>query len=106
MTVQVKSGFCVTYSGREDLFYGGVSPLWYKVNNTNRLYSELPSDPALLEEAMCGTYNRKGFQCGECIDGYGPGVYSLDRTCVDCSKLSMGSAICLYVLVAFVPIAL
>ena len=55
---------------------------------------------------MCGTYNRKGFQCGECIDGYGPGVYSLDRTCVDCSKLSMGSAICLYVLVAFVPIAL
>ena len=38
MTVQVKNGFCVTYSGREDLFYGGVSPLWYKVNNTDRLY--------------------------------------------------------------------
>ena len=106
MKVQLKSGYCVTYSGQGSLFYGGNSPLWYKVNHTNRLYSELPSDPALLEEAMCGPYNRKGFQCSECIDGYGPAVYSLDRTCVDCSKLSTGSAICLYVLVAFVPIAL
>ena len=106
MKAELKIGYCVTYSGHGEVFYGGVCPLWYKVNNTNRLLSELPSDPDLLEEAMCGSYNRKGFQCSECIDGYGPGVYSLDRTCVDCSKLSIGSAICLYLLVVFVPITL
>ena len=106
MEAVMKSGYCITYSGDDGVFYGGICPMRYKVNNTDRLYSELPSDPALLEEAMCGTYNRKGFQCGECIDGYGPGVYSLDRTCVDCSKLSMGSAISLYVLADLVPITL
>ena len=100
MEVQVKSGYCVT-SGQDGVFYAGISPLWYKVNNTNRLFSDLPSDPELLEGAMCGAYNRRG--CGECIDGYGPGVYTLDMMCADCSQLSMGSAICLYLLVTFVP---
>ena len=103
MEVQVKSGYCVTFSGQDGVFYAGISPLWYKVNNTNRLFSDLPSDPELLEGAMCGAYHRKGFQCGECIDGYGPGVYTLDMMCADCSQLSMGSAICLYLLVTFVP---
>ena len=55
---------------------------------------------------MCGPYNRKGLLCGECIDGYGPGVYTLDRKCFDCSKFSTGSTICLYLLVEFVPILL
>ena len=106
MEAVMKSGYCITYSGQDGVFYGGICPIRYTVNNTNRLYSELPSVPALLEEAMCGPYNRKGFQCSECIDGYGPAVYSLDRTCVDCSKLSTGSAICLYILADLVPITL
>ena len=40
------------------------------------------------------------------MDRYGPGVYTLDRKCVDCSKFSMSSAICLYLLVEFVPVFL
>ena len=52
---------------------------------------------------MCGPYNRKGLLCGECIDGYGPGVYTLDSKCADCSKFS---TICLYLLVDIIPITL
>ena len=44
------------------------------------------------------------YQCAECIDGYGPAVYSLHRACADCSKSSVVSGICLYFLVACLPI--
>ena len=33
-------------------------------------------------------------------------MYAFDRKCVDCSKFSMSSAICLYLLVEFVPVLL
>ena len=104
MKVHIKVGYCVTYSGYDGVFYGSNCPLLYKANNSDRLFSELPSDPELLEDAMCGTYNRKGVQCAECIDGYGPAVYSLDRACADCSKSSVVSGICLYFVVACLPI--
>ena len=107
-TMEVVTWFnsCVTFSGQEGVFYAGYCPYSYKFNHSNGIYSLLPSDPDLLNEAMCGPYNRKGLLCGECIDGYGPGVYTLYRKCVDCSKLSMSSAICLYLLVEFLPVLL
>ena len=39
-----------------------------------------------LNRFVCGGYNRKGAQCRECIDGYGPAVFSDSGTCADCSK--------------------
>ena len=106
MEVVIWFEHCATYSGQEGVFYAGQCSYSYKFNHSNKLYSWLPADPNLLNEAMCGPYNRKGLLCGECIDGYGPGVYTLDRKCVDCSMFSMSSAICLYLLVEFVPVFL
>ena len=106
MEVGIWFDSCATFSGQEGLFYAGSCPYSYKFNHSNNLYSLLPSDPDLLNEAMCGPYNRKGLLYGECIDGYGPAVYAFDRKCVDCSKFSMSSAICLYLLVEFVPVLL
>ena len=106
MEVMIWFVSCATFSGQEGVFYAGYCPYSYKFNHSYKLYSLLPSDPDLLNEAMCGPYNRKGLLCGECIDGYGPGVYTLDRKCVNCSKFSMVSAICLYLLVEFVPVLL
>ena len=106
MEVMIWFDSCATFSGQEGVFYVGHCSYSYKFNHSNTLYSLLPSDPDMLNEAMCGPYNRKGLLCGECMDGYGPGVYTLDRKCVDCSKFSMSSAICLYLLVEFVPVLL
>ena len=105
-TVQIISDFCVSYSGQDGLFYIGRSPQNNKFNNTNRMFSELPPDPDLLEDKMCGPYNRKGLLCGQCIDGYGPGIYTFNSKCVDCTQFSTLSAICLYLLVDIVPITL
>ena len=104
--VTIEFDYCATFSGKEGVFYAGQCLYSYKFNYSNTPYPLLPSDPDLLNEAMCGPYNRKGLLCGECNDGYSPGMYTLDRKCVDCSKFSMSSAICLYLLVEFVPILL
>ena len=39
-----------------------------------------------LNNFICKKYNRKGAQCRQCIDGYGPAVFSDAITCADCSK--------------------
>ena len=70
------------------------------------MYSEMPSDPNMLHDVMCGPYNRKGLLCGECIDGYGPPVYSFDMKCVNCLKLSPGYAVALYLVLELLPITL
>ena len=39
-----------------------------------------------LNYVTCKVYNRKGFHCRQCIDGYGPAAFSDGITCADCSK--------------------
>ena len=104
--VEVRIGFCVTYNTDDDHYYSGFCPYSYKENTTNRLFSILPTDPERLSDSLCGPYNRKGLLCGECIDGYGPVVYSLDMKCADCSNISITTAIVLYLLLQFIPITL
>ena len=104
MDVQIRNRFCVTYSGKIGLFYGGTCPFSYKLNSSNRLFSKLCTSPEDLETAMCRFYNGKGFQCGECLDGYGLGVYTVSMKCAQCSNYSVTSATLLYLLVALVPI--
>ena len=106
MTAEIAGGFCATSTEQEGLYYAGYCPLGHTNNNTDRMFSELPSDPDLLNDTMCGPYNRKGLLCGRCIDGYGPAVYSLDMKCADCSKISTGSAISLYLFLELIPITL
>ena len=106
MDVQIRNGFCVTHSRKIGLFYGGTCPFSYKSNSSNRLFSKLCASPEELENVMCGSYNRKGFQCGECLDGYGLGVYTMIVKCAQCSNYSVTSAKLLYLLVALVPIVI
>ena len=39
-----------------------------------------------LNYVTCKEYNRKGFHCRQCIDGYGPAAFSDSITCTNCSK--------------------
>ena len=39
-----------------------------------------------LNRFTCGDYNRQGRYCRQCVDGYGPALFSDDATCADCSK--------------------
>ena len=104
--VEIRDGFCATSAGEEGQYYYGGCPFGRTVNNTNRIYSEMPSDPGLLDDVMCGPYNRKGLLCGECIDGYGPTADVLDLKCANCSKLSEYYSIPLYLVLQLFPVTL
>ena len=96
----IHSGVCLTTGPTNDISVG-LCPLTFGnwKNITNRYWSELPTDPDMLNATMCGPYNREGLLCGKCIDGYGLPVYSLDVKCVNCSKFSTSASITLYVII-------
>ena len=100
---QIANGYCATSTEQEGLYYAGFCPF---SPTENRMYSELPSDPDLLNEVMCSPYNRTGLLCSECIDGYGPAVFSPYKKCENCSKLSTGFAVSLYLFLELTPITL
>ena len=104
--VEIGYGTCATSAGEEDQYYIGKCPFRHTVNNTKQIYSEMPSDPGLLDDVMCGSYNRKGLLCGECIDGYGPTADVLDLKCVNCSKLSEYFSIPQYLVLQLFPVTL
>ena len=103
-TVEIKEGYCATSAGYGDLYYVGLCYFRHTVNNTNRLFSEMPCDPHQLDEVMCGHFNRKGLLCGECFKGFGPAIYSLDLKCANCSQISTGYAVTAYMLLELAPI--
>ena len=104
LKIEVADGYCV--SQKKQKYYSGRCLYAHSGNYTDRAFSEAPRSPNMLNEYMCGIYNRKAFFCGRCIDGYGPAVYSLEMKCVDCSKFSPGVAIILYLLLESIPITI
>ena len=104
----INNEVCLVSATNSNTYSVGLCPLtlgnWENI--TNRLYSELPSDPDMLNATMCGPYNREGYLCGKCIDGYGLPVYSHDLKCVNCSKFSRGVSIVMYIIIQFVLITL
>ena len=101
----INNAVCLMSATNSNTYSVGLCPLtlgnWENI--TNRLWSELPSDPDMLNATMCGPYNREGYLCGKCIDGYGLPVYSHDLKCVNCSEFSTGVSIVMYIIIQFVP---
>ena len=102
--VDVSIGWCMTFT--EGTVVTGICPYTYISNTTSRIYSSVPSDPTELNAAICGPFNREGFFCGHCMEGFGPATYSFALHCSNCSAISTGSAITLYLLLKFVPITI
>ena len=102
--VEIKEGYCAISAGYEDHYYIGQCPFMHTVNNTNRLFSEMPGDPDVLDNVMCDPYNRKGLLCGECFEGFGPALYSVDMKCANCSEGSPAFGIFLYTFLELVPL--
>ena len=102
--VEIEDGLCATYAGEGSRYFIGHCPFRHTVNNTDSIHSEMPWDPALLDDFMCGHYNRRGLLCGRCIAGYGPTGHVLDLTCANCSGLPEHYAVTLYLVVQLIPV--
>lgn len=79
-------GHCMTYDeGSKTLSY--VVCHFSNENLTaNKKGIKLPSNISELNEYMCGSFNRKGLVCSECIDGFGPSLASLGYECSNCTN--------------------
>ena len=52
---------------------------------------------------MCGPLNRKGLLCRDCLDGFGPAVFTTGYACENCTGHSY-TGVALYLLLELVPI--
>ena len=85
--VYILRGNCITWSNSTNsaVFYTCLySASWDTTRDTYRIPNNVSGTK--LNDITCKDYNRKGDQCKECIDGYGPAIFSDGITCTDCSK--------------------
>ena len=68
-----------------------------------KYYKELPDNESLLNDVMCGPFNRQGLLCSSCRPGYGISVYSFGRPCAKCDSNHLG--VLWYVLLEILPIS-
>ncbi len=59
-----------------------------------------------LNWEVCGSINRAGHLCGDCIEGYGPPVYSYLQDCVKCNQSDYKFNIMKYIVIAYGPLTL
>ena len=67
----------------------------------------LPNNTEDLDRLVCGTQNRTGIVCGECIEGFGPAINSRTYECVNCSDHNVVRGnIAKYVFSVYIPLAI
>ena len=111
-TVDIGAGICMTYDttrkyvaeNSSSLLIVGNCPYGPFPNTTNRKFTTLPTDTTQVNSSQCAPYNRRGLFCGECLEGFGPSVYSFDLHCANCSHMSTTAAISLYLVMELLPI--
>ena len=62
------------------------------------------NDSRLLDNELCKELNRTGQLCGDCIEGYGPPVYSYSLKCVKCKESNFRYNLFKYIVLAFLPL--
>lgn len=70
---------CISYSHNQSSLVVGSCPYNHV---TNFPLSNLTAE--MLDERVCGQFNRQGFLCSKCREGYGVAVNRYDYPCVSC----------------------
>ena len=83
-TVFLVYGYCMTYDNRTKVV--SVAKCIYTLFSRNNAswHTELPSNPDQLS-TICDKWNRDGFLCSQCKEGYGLSITNLYMRCVECS---------------------
>ena len=96
-------GYCMTHDDSSGDTFLGRSIFYNYQKPTNHLYLELPINISHLNDFMCGPLNRKGLLCSDCLDGFGPAVFTTGYACENCTGHSF-FGVTLYLLLELVPI--
>ena len=94
--IYIKHGYCMTWNNQtnsEELQRCLLSQ-WDKSNNTctemdhhfNTYTISIDVSGNELNQLMCKAFNRQGTRCSQCLENYGPAVFTDSIYCADCSK--------------------
>ena len=81
-------GYCMTYDINVSEVYVGECPYELRLKHLEDWHFSLPCNLLKLSEvnnSICDPLNRTGKLCANCKPGYGPGVFSFDFHCYECS---------------------
>ena len=98
------AGTCVTYanSTNREIVIGDCPYVPAKhVSYEGRFLTALPQNESLLNDVMCGPFNRQNLLCSSCRPGYGISVYSFGHPCAKCDSNHLG--VLWYVLLELLP---
>ena len=103
--VSVFDCYCMTYNEEIDLITVGrcLATCHFRYGYSKVLKS---NDSELLNAEVCGDLKREGQLCGDCIEGYGPPVYSYSMKCVECNEEYFKHNLIKYLCAAFLPLTL
>ena len=90
--------YCMTYDPVTGAQAGGKCI--YK--DKSEIITTLPSNLSILNDFMCGSFNREGQLCGSCKKGYGPALIPTSYECAKCSTKNYGWV--LYIFLEFLPV--
>ena len=102
LEVSVKNCYCMTYSEKLSgtfVSYCLYACSYYNFQDYHHIYAKNISE---LNEEVCGSFDRTGLMCGECIAEHAPSVYSYDLACVECKDYKYNWL--KYIAVAYLPL--
>ena len=100
----LRNCFCMTISKENEALVGICYSTCWISNETH--YQLATSRKQDLNNKTCEPFNRKGFLCSECLEGYGLPVYSYNLSCVECSESDRKHNWVKYIAVAYLPLTL
>ena len=97
--------YCMTYNKIDQVTVGECLLKCYLLSS--RFSGKIPihvNNSRALNSDVCGSFNRDGHLCGDCMKGYGPPVYSFSLECVECNKEDFRSNLITYITIAYGPL--
>ena len=107
--VYLARGLCITFDSDTGKTEIGKCPYTiFEKNHDSMLpngFIELPENVSNLNEFMCGSWNREGYLCSKCKDGYGLAIPNVYMKCMEC-KFKDGESWLFYFLLQLVPVVI
>ena len=102
-TAELEIGYCMTVTNSSQVVSQcPYMPYTRNFSQFHSIYQVLPSDLDEVNASMCSVFNRKGFLCSECKEGYGLAAYRYNGLiCVQCSSSALKWVG--YILLEFIP---
>ena len=111
-STHLRVGYCLTYKEDTGIVSFASCPYFQpnrfnvRKNKLNIWYIHLPDNISKLNGYMCGSMNRKGRVCQECIDGFGLAILSegFDFQCSNCTESNFLHSVTLFLFLEFIPV--